>query len=708
MTPTHTSEPCLLADPGANEPFRILVVDDSPAQVRRLTQHLENSGFDILTAHGAEEAIRVLLEVGPEIVITAWTMPDMTTGELCRAIRSHEGIASTYVMVVVESTDSERVVQAFDAGADDCLPWPLNPRELVARIRAASRICRLQRDLDRRTREVHRINAEMAVASEKLSEANRKLRVLATVDELTGLHNRREAMASLQRWWRTGSRQPQPLSCILLDIDHFKSINDVWGHAVGDTVLKGVARALQGGVRGSDSAFRLGGEEFLVICPCTSEESAAVLAERLRRAIAACQIAHEGDALGVTVSLGVAERTAAMQHPDDLLHATDTALYDAKDSGRDLVRRAGEIQSAAPTDDLAALQPSPRPGQQGSAAIEAPLRVLIVDDDAGIRTLCRRILEREQYVVCEADNGEDALRLARSEAPDVILMDTVLPGIDGLQCTRRLKAAPATQDTPVILASARADATDLLQGMESGADEFLSKPVDARELVLRVRSMARMRREMRQRRTGCAEQARSLDLLLEFARGMVSASGLPEVLESAAQTLSSLAHARRVGIAVRNDLDAQRPLLCGVGWVSAMAALADVLRTAPEHSAKWLQGPLVVQAADEGLDPSVPFDVTCLGPPPIVLQPLTTHGRLVGLMGVGSRFLEGPFTSSDLDYIDLVANLVNAFMADRGFDLPDPTIAARSVSNGEEQERHADARVEATTCPDATTADVGL
>ena len=327
---------------------RILIVDDDPASLALLSRHLRTAGYTVLTAENGAEAIRVLVNEGPNIVITDWTMPEMDGVELCRAVRSHEGITFAYVIIVTARHSAEdSLVEAFEAGADDYLCKPFNPRELLARLRAGERIVDLQQELDSRNREVHWYVAKMEITNTRLGEVNAELNRMATTDELTGLTNRREAINQLARHWASAERHDSSLACIAMDLDHFKNCNDEYGHAAGDTVLRETADVLRRTTRQDELVCRIGGEEFLTLCPQSTEEMAAVGAERLRRAVESNVIRHGDVAIRTTMSVGVAERTADMKTPDDLLRAADRALYAAKDAGRNTVRRASSILESA-------------------------------------------------------------------------------------------------------------------------------------------------------------------------------------------------------------------------------------------------------------------------------------------------------------------------------------------------------------------------
>ena len=342
----------------------VLLVDDDPDTLGLLSAHLAENGHMALTASNGTEAMRILMSEAPPIVITDWIMPEMNGPELCRAIRrqNSEGIGFTYVIVLAAHNMEDHIVGAFDAGADDCLAKPVNLRELLARLRAAQRIIHLHEDLEKRNREVQRCNAEMEIMNAGLAAANHKLSVLANHDELTGLINRREAMNRLSAMWADSSRRSEPLACMLLDIDHFKKVNDHCGHDAGDLVLRALADTLRSATRSSEPVARIGGEEFLVLCPRSTADMAAVGAERLRRTVEGCRIKVPSTELSITVSLGVAQRNTHTTDFEAVLKDADNALYAAKRAGRNRVFIAAEPGVAVP------YAPQAQPAHSSSSA----------------------------------------------------------------------------------------------------------------------------------------------------------------------------------------------------------------------------------------------------------------------------------------------------------------------------------------------------
>ncbi|UCD74183.1 MAG: diguanylate cyclase [Phycisphaerales bacterium] len=325
-----------------------LIVDDSPSALKLIQHYLVQSDYKIVTASNGREAVRKALEVGPDLIITDWDMPEMDGRELCRAVRENDGFGVVYIIVVTGHGTEDRLVEAFEAGADDYLAKPISQSELLARLRAGERIINLEADLTLTKREIVRSNAELEVAVNLLKEANEQLHRSAITDALTGLPNRRAGLEQLQRQWAGANRIGSPLACIMVDIDHFKRVNDTHGHGVGDFVLLRTGQALRSAVRNDEMVCRIGGEEFLVICESATVKMAAVAAERLRSSIEELVMEYKDLSMKVTISLGVAQRTAEMAGVDDLLNAADAALYHAKNRGRNCVCTAPVVTTSTP------------------------------------------------------------------------------------------------------------------------------------------------------------------------------------------------------------------------------------------------------------------------------------------------------------------------------------------------------------------------
>ncbi len=292
---------------------RILIVEDQKTLGLPLVWTLEKQGYETCLVNSGEAAWDVLECADWRLIITDWIMPEMDGLELCRRIRARQGKSYCYIIMLTGLRGREYRLEGLDAGADDFLSKPVDEDELVVRLTIARRILSMQSQLE---------------------QSNARLDDLAHTDPLTGLANRRRldgAFASSLSCVRGGEAS----SVIALDIDHFKSYNDTYGHAAGDGVLCTVAGLLKQCVRPNDLVVRTGGEEFTIVLPGTGKEEALTLADRLRQTIAA----HLWPLRLVTASFGVATATA-FDEPScaaTFLEDADRALYHSKQSGRNRV-----------------------------------------------------------------------------------------------------------------------------------------------------------------------------------------------------------------------------------------------------------------------------------------------------------------------------------------------------------------------------------
>ncbi len=328
----------------ARNGVRVLVVDDDEAPVVLLRALLGAAGYVVRGASGGREALKLAMEWQPHIVVSDWLMPDLDGLDLCRALRNTREGQGMYIVIVTAHGGEEVHVAAFDAGADDYMQKPIVPRVLAARLRAATRVIRLQDEVAHEHEEIRRYLAEIAVANRRLEQA-------ALTDPLTQLPNRRHAMQRLRQVWAASRRAGDSYACMLIDVDHFKQINDTWGHAMGDQVLCEVAALLRSTARTDDEVCRIGGEEFLVICANSDAQSARATAERLREAVAKRGFLIGAETLRLNVSIGVASHPAELSEPDCIMAAADDAVYRAKRAGRNRV-----CESLAPAGEAPVVQ----------------------------------------------------------------------------------------------------------------------------------------------------------------------------------------------------------------------------------------------------------------------------------------------------------------------------------------------------------------
>lgn len=294
---------------------RILVAEDDPVSRRLLEVFLAKWGFEVVLATTGLEALQLLERMdAPRLALLDWMMPGMEGVQVCRKLREFKDRPYVYVLLLTARTQKEDLLQGLDSGADDYLTKPFDSQELRARLHVGQRILDLQ---------------------DKLIAAGEELLFRATHDNLTGISNRGVIMDSVRRERSRQDRGATAFAIVLADIDHFKYVNDTYGHVAGDAVLQEVARRMTSCIRPYDCVGRYGGEEFLIVVPSSDAMGAIGLAERIRKDIEAKPILAEGASISITASFGVASSTPSrLIDPQELLKFADDALYRAKANGR--------------------------------------------------------------------------------------------------------------------------------------------------------------------------------------------------------------------------------------------------------------------------------------------------------------------------------------------------------------------------------------
>jgi diguanylate cyclase (GGDEF)-like protein len=301
---------------------KVLVADDDDVLRRILQVTLSKWGYEVLVSRNGIEALRILQQSdAPRLAILDWVMPGMDGIEVCREIRKRVDDPYIYVLLLTAKDQQEDVVAGMDAGADDYVAKPFDRQELKVRLRAGRRILDLQTEL---------------------LSARESLRYQATHDCLTGLLNRSACLEFLRSELDRAGRQKLPLSVAMADLDHFKQINDSYGHAIGDAVLCEAARRMKASVRMYDYIGRYGGEEFLFILPGCDGPNAINQAERLKRCITDQPVKLQRLEISFTISMGVVVKyQPAMEDMDSLIQTADAALYQAKMGGRNRIVMSG-------------------------------------------------------------------------------------------------------------------------------------------------------------------------------------------------------------------------------------------------------------------------------------------------------------------------------------------------------------------------------
>jgi diguanylate cyclase (GGDEF)-like protein len=427
-------------DPPHDRPsVNILIADDEPGTRLLLTATLERMGHACTTAEDGDEAWERYRELSPDVVVTDWQMPGRDGTQLARDIRAHES-GYTYLLVLTGAADEEAARAVMEAGADDLLLKPLDTADLGRKL----------------------------IAAERVTALHRRMHADARHDPLTGIGNRLRLAEDLLAICARVERYGHSYCVAVFDIDSFKAYNDAAGHLGGDDVLRHVAHALRDAARGGDAVYRYGGEEFVVLLPEQTLETAGMAAERLRATVEALALPHPAGGV-VTVSAGVAGLGNGAVTPEELFAAADAALYAAKAAGRNRVE-------AVVVD---------------AGAGESPIRVLIADDEAAIRLTVGAVLGREDGIelVGEATDAPAAIELAALRRPDVVILDFDMPGGGGVHAAVSIREASPT--TRIVALSADESAGAHLDMSRAGAVGYVVKGAAPDEIVRAIRSAVR-------------------------------------------------------------------------------------------------------------------------------------------------------------------------------------------------------------------------
>jgi two-component system, cell cycle response regulator len=311
---------------------RVLIAEDDPVSCHLLKSFLVKWDYDVAVVTDGMAALRILEgDDTPRLAVLDWMMPGMEGVQICQRIRERKDRPYVYVLLLSARSEKRDLLRGLELGADDYLTKPFDSEELRARLLVGERILNLQDDL---------------------IAAREELRFRATHDLLTGISNRGTVMDALRNELSRQVREQKPFGVILVDIDHFKNVNDTYGHLCGDEVLQAVARRMRECMRPYDTVGRYGGEEFLIIASAADARGTLALAERIRSVLESKPVVTQAGEVRITASLGAAMSTDARgADPQTLLRLADKALYRAKDQGRNRAElaRPEESTSSAPT-----------------------------------------------------------------------------------------------------------------------------------------------------------------------------------------------------------------------------------------------------------------------------------------------------------------------------------------------------------------------
>jgi two-component system cell cycle response regulator len=489
----------------------VLLVDDDELVRAHLTELVRAAGFEVHSAADGSAALAFLEQHFTPIVITDLNMPAMDGLALCRAIRQQAWPGYVYVLLLTVHDGESDILAGLEAGADDYLSKRSSAAQLVARLHTAQRI----------------LGLEQALKSEVEDKRRQSL-----TDPLTGAHNRRYFDQHLQRDFKGAQRGGGPLSLLMLDIDHFKRINDRFGHPAGDAVLQEVVRRIAMCLpRETDWCARVGGEEFVIVLGNTPLAGAAQVAERIRETIGGVPLPTPVGPIAGTASIGVVEFQPGASHElisvESLMHELDSNMYVSKLNGRN------RVTLPAPS---RVVPPSAQAGRQ-------PLRTLLyADDEPDIRLIAQTALNLAPgLTVHTADSGEQVLELARELRPDLMLLDVMMPGLDGPDTLKRLRADPAIARIPVIFVTAKATPENAARLRALGASAVIAKPFDPMQLSAQVLSLWQSIAPPLHRMTGDGEQARLREQVAQRAGTFLERTGVQ------AMTLRQLSDSLQAG-----------------------------------------------------------------------------------------------------------------------------------------------------------------
>ena len=298
--------------------FPILIAEDDPVSRKLLEKILIKAGNKVVSVENGQKALELFNDKFFPIVLTDWMMPEMDGLELCRAIRKNTYPGYIFIILLTAKDSKDDIIRGLRAGADDYLTKPFSHAELVARLNTGKRVLELERSL---------------------KDANEEIRILSITDPLTGTYNRGYMTERLPQEIKRARRYSRALSIILCDIDHFKKVNDTYGHLAGDRVLKDFARCIRHSIRQDvDWTARYGGEEFLIVLPETDVNGASVMAERLKSELSQRVTETQGKQISITASFGVTgfgpDTPDEMISPEAMISKADKYLYQAKREGR--------------------------------------------------------------------------------------------------------------------------------------------------------------------------------------------------------------------------------------------------------------------------------------------------------------------------------------------------------------------------------------
>lgn len=418
--------------------MKILLVEDSATLRHAMSQYISEAGHTPLVARSGEEALQLLEDTPVDMIIMDVEMPGLNGFETTRLIREWLGGHWIPIIFVTGRNEDESYREGIEAGGDDYLIKPVSYVIIKAKIQAMARIADMRN---------------------QLNHLNTELEALSQLDSLTQIYNRRTFNELAQQQWLAAVRQNQPMSVLMIDVDHFKPFNDNYGHPAGDECLKKISHTIKGCLhRPGDLLGRYGGEEFVVLLPETDTGGAMRVAESINKAIMALGLRHafSSTAPVATVSIGGSTCIHTSHHSlEELIKSADRSLYNAKNSGR----------NRAIVDEIASHK-----------------TVLIVDQEADSLQKTSELLQLHCNIVT-GDSLDEGLDIALDVRPDLIIVDAKVASAEQYRFCRQLAQQSKTSAIPVVLMTTDSDENTALPEAYVGVREQLHKPLSEQKLL---------------------------------------------------------------------------------------------------------------------------------------------------------------------------------------------------------------------------------
>ena len=323
----------------------ILIAEDDEASLDILQFLIRQWGYRVITSVNGKDALEKVEQFKPDLVLSDVMMPVMTGYELCNHVKTRFKNHFIPIILITAKSDMDSKLTGLNIGADDYLTKPYSHTELEARIKSLLRIKELHDELSKRNQDLIELNQKLQLSldenrklQKELEDKNEQLLQLSRHDGLTNLFNRRTFFELIDNEFARAKRYQLPLSAIMIDLDHFKAINDTFGHLAGDFVLNRVAKVLKRNSRQNDITARYGGEEFVMMLPNTNSIQANIVAERIRKEIEQAVFKFDQHEIKLTISCGLAQLKESDEDKNSYLSQVDEQLYEAKHSGRNCTK----------------------------------------------------------------------------------------------------------------------------------------------------------------------------------------------------------------------------------------------------------------------------------------------------------------------------------------------------------------------------------